>query len=290
MKNDLWFEEVFKSDVGLKFRIKEKLFSQKSPFQLVEVFETISHGRLLAHDGAVMTTERDEFIYHDMITHVPLFTHPHPQNILVIGGGDGGTVREVLKHPTVKKCTMVEIDGLVVEVAKKFLQQTSSELNDPKVKVLIEDGVHFVQSTQEKFDVVIVDSSDPVGPAAPLFNHEFYENISRILSEDGIVVSQGETPFYEAKMQKVLVEILHNIFPKTHIYNYSNMSYPSGFWSFTFASKKHCPFKNFQRQSLQNKTFKYYNDKIHFGSFLIPQFMIDELGEYLTPLPDLKCL
>lgn len=281
-QND-WFEETHEN-IALKFRLKERLFAKQSEFQKVEVVETCGHGKLLAHDGMIMVTEKDEFIYHDMITHVPMFTHPCPKNVLVIGGGDGGTVREVLKHNSVEKVTMVEIDGTVVEASKTFIPQTSHKLEDARVTLRIEDGVKFMKESQETFDVIIVDSSEPIGPATPLFNVDFYKDVSQRMSDNGIVVSQGESPYYDMKMQKVLVNILAEVFPKVHLYNYCNMSYPSGLWSFTFASKGLCPFKDFDPSRVQQK-FEYYSKEIHYGSFLLPQFMQDEHGEALTPLP-----
>ncbi len=284
--NQDWFEEKH-DDIGLRFRLKNRLFSEQSEFQKVEVVETTGHGVLLAHDGMIMVTEKDEFIYHDMITHVPMFTHPNPKKVLVIGGGDGGTVREVLKHEGVQEVTMVEIDGMVVEASKKFLPQTSSMLSDPKVKLHIQDGVAFMKQSTDKFDVIIVDSSEPIGPATPLFNVDFYRDINERLVDDGIVVSQGESPYYDMKMQKVLVKILAEVFPKVHIYNYCNMSYPSGLWSFTFASKGLCPLRDFSEARVQQK-FQYYSPEIHRGSFMLPQFMMDEHGDSLTPLPKMS--
>ncbi|MCC6137038.1 MAG: spermidine synthase, partial [Bdellovibrionaceae bacterium] len=144
--NDHWFEEINPEEtLALRFKITEHLYTKKSPFQQVDVYNTISHGRLLAHDGLVMVTEKDEFVYHDMITHVPMFVHPNPRNVLIIGGGDGGTAREVLKHPSVEKCTMVEIDPVVIEASREFFPQTSCEFNNKKLTILTQDGVDFVQ-------------------------------------------------------------------------------------------------------------------------------------------------
>lgn len=283
-KKSDWFEEKHEN-TGLCFRLKQRLFSEQSSFQKVEVMETEGHGILLAHDGMIMVTEKDEFVYHDMITHVPMFTHPHPRNVLVIGGGDGGTVREVLKHSAVEKVTMVEIDGMVVEASKKYLPQTACELTNPKVTLLIEDGVKFIKESTELFDVIIVDSSEPIGPATPLFNIDFYRDIYKRLNENGIVVSQGESPYYDMKMQKVLTKILAEVFQKVHIYNYSNMSYPSGLWSFTYASKGPCPIKDFDPAKVTEK-FQYYSPQIHWGSFMLPQFMQDAHADSLTPLPE----
>lgn len=283
LKTEDWFEETHEN-IALRFRLKQRLMEQQSDFQKVEVVETQEHGMLLAHDGMIMVTERDEFVYHDMITHVPLFTHPNPKNVLVIGGGDGGTVREVLKHKSVEKVTMVEIDGLVVEACRKYIPQTAGKLDDPRVTLLIQDGVDFMKNSKEQFDVIIVDSSEPIGPATPLFNVDFYKDVAARLTENGIVVSQGESPYYDMKMQKVLVKILAEVFPKVHIYNYCNMSYPSGLWSFTYASKGLCPLKDFSPQKVQQK-FEYYSPEIHTGAFMLPQFMFEEHKGALTPLP-----
>lgn len=281
--NSDWFEETHEN-IALRFRLKQRLFSQQSDFQKIEVVETQEHGKLLAHDGMIMVTEKDEFVYHDMITHIPMFTHPSPKNVLVIGGGDGGTVREVLRHKGVQKVVMVEIDGMVVEASKEFIPQTSGELNNPKVELIIEDGVKYMKESNETFDVIIVDSSEPIGPATPLFNVDFYRDVYKRLSANGIVVSQGESPYYDMKMQKVLVKILAEVFPKVHIYNYCNMSYPSGLWSFTYASKGLCPFRDFDPARVQQK-FQYYSPQLHWGAFMLPQFMLDAHQESLSPIP-----
>lgn len=286
MNSELWIEEKLEDFLGLRIRVEKTLFSGKSPFQSVDVVETRGHGKMLLNDGLIMVTERDEFSYHDMITHVPLFVHPNPKNVLVIGGGDGGTAREVIRHPSVEKCTMVEIDEMVVNACKEFIPQTSSKLSDPKVNLIIGDGVKFVEDavkSGEKYDVILVDSTDPIGPAQPLFGHEFYENIFKALSDDGIVVSQGESPFYQVKMQNKLVEILHDTFPLVSIYNFSNLTYPGGLWSFTFGSKKYHPLKDFNSERVQQSgmEFEYYNSEVHRGAFALPEFMRKRLASWL---------
>ncbi len=286
MNSELWIEEKLEDFLGLRIRVDKTLFSGKSEFQTVDVVETRAHGKMLLNDGLIMVTERDEFSYHDMITHVPLFVHPNPKNVLVIGGGDGGTAREVIRHPSVEKCTMVEIDEMVVNACKEFIPQTSSMLNDPRVNLIIGDGVKFVEDAVkngDKYDVILVDSTDPIGPAQPLFGLEFYENIYKALSEDGIVVSQGESPFYQEKMQNKLVEILHDTFPKVSIYNFSNMTYPGGLWSFTFGSKKFHPLKDFSIEKVKESgmVFDYYNEEVHQAAFALPNFMKKRLGQWL---------
>jgi spermidine synthase len=283
MKSNVWVEEMIEDKVGLRFKIENTLFSGKSEFQYVDVVETTALGKMLLNDGLIMVTEKDEFVYHDMIAHVPLFVHPNPENVLVIGGGDGGTAREVLRHKNVKKCTMVEIDKLVVDACREHIPQTSCALDDERLTLLFEDGVKFVKNTKEKFDVILVDSTDPIGPATPLFGEEFYRDIYRCLSDDGIVVSQGESPWYQMDMQGVLMKILHQIFPKVRIYNFSNLTYPGGLWSFTFASKGLHPIKDFTEQRVESSdmTFDYYTPAVHRAAFALPQFQLNKIGDYI---------
>jgi spermidine synthase len=282
---DLWVEESHRDVIAQRYRVRQVLFSEQSPFQRVEIVETEGLGKMLLHDGLVMITERDEGIYHDMIAHVPLFVHPEPQKVLVIGGGDGGTVREVLRHPSVQSCRLVEIDGLVIDACRQHFSFTSAALDDPRVTVQIDDGVRFVRETSERFDVVIVDSTDPIGPAAPLFGSEFYGDVQRVLTPQGLVVSQAESPFYEQELQYSLVKILKEVFPKTHIYNYSNLTYPGGLWSFTFASQGLCPLGDFHldRVLTSGLEFFYYSAAVHRAAFCLPAFMARDLQDLLTP-------
>jgi spermidine synthase len=286
MNSELWIEEKLEDFLGLRIRVDKTLFSGQSEFQSVDVVETRGHGKMLLNDGLVMVTERDEYSYHDMIAHVPLFTHPNPKNVLVIGGGDGGTAREVIRHSSVEKCTMVEIDEMVVNACKEYIPQTSSKLADPKIDLIIGDGVKFVEEAAKKgtkFDVILVDSTDPIGPAQPLFGPEFYENIFKCLSDDGVVVSQGESPFYHSEMQTKLIEIISGIFPVVSLYNFSNMTYPGGLWSFTFASKKHHPVKDFDPTRVEKSSleFEYYNEAVHRGAFALPNFQLKRVQKFL---------
>ena len=280
MYSDIWIQEKNEEGFALGFKVKETLFSGKSEFQTVDIVDTYSHGKVLLNDGLVMLSERDEFAYHDMITHVPLFTHPNPKNVLVIGGGDGGTAREVLRHESVEKCVMVEIDKMVVDSCIEHIPVTSQVLKGhPKLELRIEDGLKYVSETTEKFDVIIVDSTDPIGPATPLFGEAFYKDIHKILVDDGIVVSQGESPYYNADVQKSLLSVLNGTFENTYIYNFSNLTYPGGLWSFTFASKSLHSYETIQTQRIQNSKlkFKYYNEDIHKSAFSLPSFMKENL-------------
>lgn len=275
MESNLWVEEKFRDFYAHKYKVEKTLFSGKSPFQSVDVVETRGHGRMLLNDGMIMVSERDEFIYHDMISHVPLFVHPDPKNVLIIGGGDGGTAREVARHDSVEKVIQVEIDEMVVQACKEFIPQTAKGYENSKVTLLIDDGVKYVKETQEKFDVILVDSTDPIGPATPLFGDEFYQNVDRILNENGLVVSQGESPFLESKAQQSLLKVLNKRFPQVGIYNFHNLTYPGGFWSFTFSSKKLHPIDDFDPKRVENSglSFDYYNPETHRGAFALPEFM-----------------
>ena len=285
MKSDLWVEEKC-GDYAARFRVTEVLFSGQSDFQAVDVVQTAGHGKMLLNDGLVMLTERDEFVYHDMIVHVPLFVHPNPKSVLIIGGGDGGTAREVLRHAGVERVVMVEIDKMVVNACIEHIPQTARDLSNERLELIIDDGVVFVENTNEMFDVVLVDSTDPIGPAQPLFGPEFYQNIHRVLNANGIVVSQGESPWYHAEMQAKLVEIVAGTFDKTFIYNFSNMGYPGGLWSFTFATKGLHPIADFDSKRVTDSglEFEYYNIDLHKGCFAIPSFQRKPLEAWLSKL------
>ena len=279
----MWADETHHGVYRFGVKVSKTLFSGKSKFQTVDVVDTPGFGKVLLNDGLFMVSDRDEFIYHDMITHVPMYTHPEPKNVLVIGGGDGGTAREVLRHPGVEKCTMVEIDEMVVNACKEYIPVTSVVFDHPRLDLKIEDAVKYVAQTNEKFDVILVDSTDPIGPAAPLFGPDFYQNIFNCLSDDGVVVSQGESPFFEQETQVSLLKIIGEIFPVVGIYNFSNLTYPGGLWSFTYASKKYNPLKDFKESRFKEDAlkFKYYNKEIHKAAFALPQYMKDSVGSLL---------
>ncbi len=282
---DLWLEEKHRNHFGIRYEIEKTLYSQKSEFQQVDVVQTRGHGKMLFNDGLAMVSERDEFVYHDMIAHIPLFVHPNPKQVLVIGGGDGGTLREVLRHKGVEKCVMVEIDKAVVDSCREFIPQTSKDLDSPRAELLIADGVKYVAETTEKFDVILIDSTDPIGPATPLFGEGFYKDVNRILHAGGIVVSQGESPFFDSEWQTKLLTIKRKFFSKTHIYNFSNLTYPGGLWSFTYASNSLCPLSDFDpaRIAESGLEFQYYNASIHRAAFGLPEFQRKNLGDLLTP-------
>ena len=260
------------------------LFSEQSPFQKVEVYQTASHGKMLLNDDMVMVSERDEFVYHDMIAHVPLFVHPSPRRVLVIGGGDGGSAREVLRHPGVEQCVMVEIDRAVIDACREHIPQTASVFGHPRLDLRVEDGLKYVNEAPDaSFDVVIVDSTEPIGPAQPLFGPAFYQDLFRVLSPDGIVVSQGESPFYHAHEQRSLLKIVHDIFPVASIYNFTNLTYPGGLWSFTYGAKRLHPTRDLDeaRVAASGLRFRYYSAEIHRAAFALPQFQRDNVQDLL---------
>jgi len=287
----LWVEEVHQETLGMRFRVKRTLFSGESEFQQIDIVETESHGRMLFNDGVAMLSERDEFVYHEMIAHVPLFLHPAVERALIIGGGDGGTAREIIRHPSVKHCRLVEIDPLVLEGCRAHIPQTAAALDDPRVEVSVADGVAFAAETDERYDLIAIDSTDPIGPATPLFGPDFYRNIKRILRPGGIVVSQAESPFYEVERQRSLGGILKDLFGRVHFYNYVNLTYPGGLWSFSYATDADlCPLAALDDRRIAEAalSLRYYNADVHRAAFVLPQFQAHDLADCLTPLPDLR--
>ncbi len=275
-----WMTEKFQEYYHLSYQVEEKLYSKRSEFQLVEVFKTPFFGNMLFNDGLAMVSEKDEFVYHEMISHVPASLLPSIKKVLIIGGGDGGTAREILRYPELEACTMVEIDPLVIEAAREFLPTMSVSFNHPKMNLIVEDGIKFVKETSESFDLILVDSTDPIGPAQPLFGPEFYKDIHACLSPEGIVVSQAETPYFAMDMQKKLLSILNDSFKSVGLYNYHNLTYPGGTWSFSIASKK--PNMTWDKPVRDiNLDMKLYNKAIHQGAFALPEFQKQQIAEFL---------
>ncbi len=286
-KPALWVHEIHKGMVSLGFKVEETLFSGQSPFQKVDIIRTAGHGRMLLNDGIVMISEKDEFVYHEMIAHVPLFVHPHPRRVLIVGGGDGGTAREVLKHKNVEAVVMVEIDRMVVDACRQHMPTVSGALDDPRIELIYADGVKYIKNTDKTFDVAIIDSTDPVGPAAPLFDAAFYKNTASRLSEDGIMITQSESPFYDPDIQQSMFGNQRPCFKKLHMYLFSTLTYPGGLWSFGFASRKLCPVADFNegRVAAMNLPTRYYNAQVHRAAFALPQFVKERLQGLLDPVP-----
>ena len=274
---ELWYTEKHTEGTGITIKVKETLFSGKSDFQKLTILDTDEYGKVMLLDGLVMLTEKDEFVYHEMISHPALYAHPNPKKVLIIGGGDGGTLREVVRHSTVEKAVLAEIDELVVEASKRFFPTLATAFNSPKAEVRITDGIRYVKETTERFDVILIDSTDPIGPAEGLFNFEFYQNCSKILTEDGIIVTQSETPFISdfAKFIPIVQDHLRRLFPINKLYLANIPTYPTGLWCFSLGSKKYNPMESFQQQRYLNDNldFSYYNDEIHRSAFSLPNFV-----------------
>jgi spermidine synthase len=265
--------------VALSIRFQgESLFKEESPFQTVEVFNTHDRGKMLTIDRMVMCTEADEAAYHEMIVHVPMLTQPSIKDVLVIGAGDGGTIRELVRHPAIEKITMVEIDEVVVRASKLFLPTISSALEHPKLNLLIDDGIKYLQNaTDESYDLIIIDSSDPVGPSEGLFSKSFYEDVYRALRPGGIVTIQSESPIFHQKTFVELNKCLKQVFGQDYVHCYLVFipMYPTGMWSLTYCSKQGVdPVKNFDRskaaQFTEEHQLRYYNADIHQAAFALP--------------------
>lgn len=268
---DLWMTEWQTKNLGLSARVKETLYSGRSDFQEIAVVDTEQFGRMLVLDGVFQTSIFDEFIYHEMITHVPMFTHPNPKQVLVIGGGDGGTVREVVKH-WVDNVEMVEIDGMVVDVSKRYLPEIAQALiqNHSKLTLKIDDGIKHMQGARNKYDVIIVDCSDPIGPGQGLFTHAFYEDVYKALKEDGLFVQQTESPFYHQSLISHLFKDISSIFPITRLYLAQIPLYPGGTHSFTMGSKKYDPCSSDTSNLAAIGATRYWNRDIQKSCFVLP--------------------
>jgi spermidine synthase len=269
------YTEVTDVGFGVSVEVNEVLFKEKSEFQEVSIIDTVTLGRMLLLDDLVMTSEQDEFFYHEMIAHVPLNSHKNPNNVLVIGGGDGGTVREVLKHPQVEEVVLCEIDGMVVDVCKKYLPDIASELDNEKVEIRIEDAIKYIATQKSRFDVILIDSTDPMGPGEGLFTEEFYTNVKLALKPGGIVSAQSESPFANQKEIKAMYKLLNKVFPIVETFVGPIPTYPGGYWSWAFVSETVKPLE-FIDESRANKiaeTAKLYNLDIHKSVFALPNFV-----------------
>lgn len=274
---ELWFSEPHTPDVKLSIRVDRQLYSGQSEFQRIDVFESQEFGRFLVLDGYVMLTEKDEFIYHEMIVHVPMAVHPNVKKVLVIGAGDGGVIRELTRYPEIEHIDLVEIDEEVIGVSREFLPNTSCKLDDERVHIHYEDGLKYVRFVENEYDLIIVDSTDPFGPGEGLFTKEFYGNCYKALREDGIMVNQHESPFYEQdaiacmRAHKRIVES----FPISRVYQAHIPTYPSGHWLFGFASKKYHPVHDLdaKRWKARGLDTRYYTPKLHEGAFCLPAYV-----------------
>jgi spermidine synthase len=278
MAMELWYTEKQTPNHGITTKIRRTLHHEKTEFQTLDVIETVQFGNMLVLDGMVMTTDVDEFVYHEMITHVAMNTHPNPEHVLVVGGGDGGAIREILKHPSVKMATLAEIDGKVIEASKKYFPQIAGALDDPRVKIEVTDGIRHVEENKGKYDVILVDSTEPVGPAVGLFQRPFYQSIYEALKEDGIMVAQTESPWFNRELIRQVFQDISSLFPITRLYTASIPTYPSGLWSFTIGSKKYDPL-TVPEDQLRTVETRYYHPGLHKALFQLPRFVQELISQ-----------
>ena len=280
---ELWFSERHTPHVKLSIKVDRQLYSGQSEFQRIDVFESKEFGRFLALDGYMMLTEKDEFIYHEMITHVPMAVHPKIQDVLVIGAGDGGVVKELTRYESVQRIDLVEMDPQVVEVCRAYLPENACRLDDSRVHIYYDNALRFIRRCTDKYDLIIVDSTDPFGPSEGYFTREFYGICYNALHEDGIMVNQQGSPFYQhdaEEMQRSHKRIV-NTFPISRVYQAHIPTYAAGYWLFGFASKKYHPIDDLNAAAWLSKNLgtKYYTTKLHVGAFYLPAFLERMLEE-----------
>lgn len=279
------YNETLYPMYGQRFSVDEVLFETETDHQKLVIFHNAKMGRVMALDGVIQTTEADEFIYHEMMAHVPIFAHGNVKSVLIIGGGDGGMLREVVKHKNIEKITMVEIDKSVVELCTKYLPNHSKgAFNDPRLTLVIDDGMKFVSETTAHYDVIISDSTDPIGPAEVLFTENFYQACFRCLTETGVLVTQNGTPFMQIDEVKSTAKKMQNLFADWHFYRAAIPTYIGGDMTFAWGSKnlsaRHTPLtvlkERFQKEEID---VRYYNSAIHQAAFALPQYVLKAINK-----------
>lgn len=278
-----WFTEAFTSEgSAFSLKLKSKLHEEQTPYQKLEIYDTETFGKLMILDGCTMVTTRDNFVYHEMMSHVPLFAHPSPKKVAIIGGGDCGTLREVLKHPGVEDAWQIDIDEAVTRNSEKYFPELCESNDDPRAHLLWEDGIKWIKDAEPgSLDIVIIDSTDPVGPAEGLFAVEFYQDVYRALGENGILVQQSESPLYHTGsiIKKLHSDLREAGFVSSHTFPFPQPIYPSGWWSCTLG-KKAGEAKEFRKADADALTFhtEYYTGDIHQAALALPAFMKRTLG------------
>ena len=278
---ELWFTEKHTEHVKFSIQVDRQLYSSQSEFQRIDIFSSKEFGRFLTLDGYMMLTQKDEFIYHEMMVHVPMAVHPKVRKVLVIGGGDGGTARELIRYPAIEQIDVVEIDEEVVSACRTHLPQTACGFDDERVRLYYEDGLKYVRRYEDAYDLILVDSTDPFGPGEGLFTKEFYGNCYKALKADGIMVNQHESPFYPndaVAMQRAHKRIVDS-FPISKVYQAHIPTYPSGHWLFGFASKRYHPLadQDADRWKALGIQTRYYNELLHMGAFALPNYVEEML-------------
>ncbi len=279
---ELWYTDQHTKSVRFSMKVKEQLATCESEFQRIDILQTEEFGKVLVLDGELMITQKDEFIYHEMITHVPMAVHPNAKNVLVIGAGDGGTIRELVKYDSIERIDMVEIDKKVTDMCMEYFQETACGLSDRRVHMYFEESLRYVRQQHDKYDLIIVDCADPYGPAEGLFTKEFYGTCFKALHEDGILINQHESPYYSEHSRTVQKAHSHiqAVFPYSTVYQCHIPSYPSGHWLFGFASKVYDPIRDLKEDKWNELGIetRYYNTDLHKGSFYLPNYVMKLLG------------
>ncbi|MFL9813218.1 polyamine aminopropyltransferase [Stutzerimonas sp. VN223-3] len=279
------YQETLYEGYGQRFTVDKMLHEVRTEHQHLVIFENARMGRVMALDGVIQTTEADEFIYHEMLTHVPILAHGLARRVLIIGGGDGGMLREVAKHRDVESITMVEIDGTVVDMCKEFLPEHSKgAFDDSRLNLVIDDGMRFVATTEEKFDVIISDSTDPIGPGEVLFSENFYQACRRCLNDGGILVTQNGTPFMQLAEVQTTAKRMNGLFPDWHFYQAAVPTYIGGAMTFAWGacdsdSRKLSLETLSQRFAGSGIVTRYYNPHVHLGAFALPQYVLQAIGK-----------
>ena len=274
-KNELWLSEFSSDNLELSLRVKDVIHAEKTKYQDLLIADTYEYGRALMLDGAFQLTEREEFCYSEMMAHVPLCSNKDPKQVLIIGGGDGAILREVLKHECVEKCTLIDIDERVIECSKKYLPKIGYELENPRADIKCMDALEFIKNTDKKFDVIITDSTDPVDFAAGLFRSEFYSQVKNLLTPNGMFSELTESPFTDTKLMRQAISEMRKIFPIVKMYWGTVPIYPSGIWTYGVASLSENP--AIPIRSVKNT--KYYTNEIHKAAFILPPFLEELIRE-----------
>lgn len=280
---EMWFSEMHTENVKSSIRINKQLYSAQSEYQRIDVFESPEFGRLVTLDGDVIFSEADEFIYNEMVTHVPMSVHPNVKKVLIIGGGDGGVAREFCRYPEIEEIDVVESDDMFVEVCRKFFPETAKGFEDPRVRIFYEDGLRFLRDKLSVYDIIVNDSTDPFGHTEGLFTKEFYGSCYKALKEDGIMVYQHGSPFYDEDEAacRSMHRKAYKSFPISRVYQAHIPTCPSGYWLFGFASKKYHPLNDFKPERFNDRNLEtwYYTTNLHMGAFMLPKYVEDLLEE-----------
>lgn len=280
---DFWFSEMHTNNVKMSIRVEKQLYGEQSEFQRIDVFDSPEFGRFLTSDGSVIFSEKDEFTYDEMIVHVPMAVHPKVKNVLVIGGGDGGVARELSYYEEIEEIDVVEPDETFVEVCRKYFPDNARGLEDERVKIFYEDGLKFLRAKNNQYDLIISDATDPLGHTAGLFTKEFYGNCYKALREDGILVYQHGSPFFDEDEAscRAMHRKAYRTFPISRVYQAHIPTCPSGYWLFGFASKKYHPIEDFNPQRWKDRNIQtwYYTTNLHLGAFMLPKYVEELLEE-----------